>query len=160
SGGPRFTPVASQTVTNRFGTVVVDVIKPVRLLVPSSMSPTSPPPPLTAPLADAFTCYRIKRHPHMLPFPPVPGVQVVVDFVSRPVHSKRPTRLCALTAAYAQGPVAAAHRQHLLCYRTAPPRSSARFVAHRSVFVNGDLGPLTLDALRPQELCVPSIVHP
>src|SRR5262249_3763886 len=42
--GSAFTRVAGQQVTDQFGTLVLDLVKPARLLVPSSKSLAGPPP--------------------------------------------------------------------------------------------------------------------
>src|SRR5262249_52545357 len=127
SGTPKFARLLNRTVVNHFGTLAVDVIKPLRLLMPSAESQTNPPPPLAAPLPDPFTCYRIRHHPGTPRFTPVAGVPLVDRFGSFTVEVKRPTMLCAPTDPDGQAPGADTHRQHLLCYHVVPTPRNQHF---------------------------------
>src|SRR5215813_6619321 len=54
--------VAHQTLVNQFGTIVLDVVRPDILLVPTLKTLTPPPPPpLTTPAVDHFQCYKVKQ---------------------------------------------------------------------------------------------------
>jgi hypothetical protein len=146
---PRFQARSSQTVTNQFGTIVVDVIRPDILMVPSAKSLISSPPELDPLTIDHMTCYRVKRGRTR-----VPNITVQDQFGTLTVDIKRPVRLCIATDKNGEGiPVPGAQT---MCYEVRPARSP-RFKAPNPLFINNQFGPMTIDITRPTELCVPSI---
>ena len=53
---PRFEKVSGVSIVNRFGTLVVDVVKPTGVGLPTASSLVAIPPPLAAPATDDFQC--------------------------------------------------------------------------------------------------------
>ena len=118
--GPKFRPVAGQTVANRFGTLVVDAKKPDRLLVPTAKSLTDPPSAPTAPAVDHFQCYKAQVAAGRPKFVPVTGVTVADQFGTRVVDVTKPRRLCNPTDQSGGEPGAETHADHLMCYQVKP----------------------------------------
>ena len=151
---PQFIPVPALQVTNQFGSITVDVVRPDMILVPSAKSLSAPPPPLTNPAIDHFKCYKIKGARFR-----VPGITVDDQFGTLRVDLKKPIRLCAAADKNGEGiqdPTA-----HLLCYKA---RISSGFPRFRGpgvpVYIDNQFGPDTIDVRHERELCVPSTVNP
>jgi hypothetical protein len=154
-GEPRFEKLLNQQVANVFGTLVVDVLRPTRLFVPSAKSlTTSPAPPV--PVTDDFTCYRIRVSRGQPKFLPIPNVSIEDQFHTRTVNLKKPSALCVATNRDGHEVGAETHPDHLLCYKAQAIRGTPRFSKVSPAFVNNDLGPLSLDATRPLEVCLAS----
>jgi len=151
-----FAPVLDQEIVDQFGTIFVDVKKPVALEVPSAKSRTSSPPPPTNPPLDHFTCYKVKVTKGTPSFLRVPGVTLEDQFGSLTVDVIKPTRLCAPTDKNSEAPGAENHPDHLMCYRVRQT-SLPKFATVSPLFVSNQFGPLTLDARKPVELCVPAV---
>lgn len=149
-----FQPIRNQKVVNQFGTIFVDVIRPLRLLVPTAQQLVSSPPPLAAPNVDHFTCYTVRRTPGTAALT-THSVTLDDEFGSATVDVGRPTKLCAPTDKNGEDPGAENHLAHLLCYRISRP-----FTRVGRVFVNNQFGPGLLYPLYRDELCVPSLKNP
>jgi cysteine-rich repeat protein/parallel beta-helix repeat protein len=149
-----FQPIRNQKVVNQFGTIFVDVIRPLRLLVPTAQQLVSSPPPLAAPNVDHFTCYTVRRTPGTAALT-THSVTLDDEFGSATVDVGRPTKLCAPTDKNGEDPGAENHLAHLLCYRISRP-----FTRVGRVFVNNQFGPGLLYPLNRDELCVPSLKNP
>ncbi len=149
-----FTPVLNVKVVNQFGTLFVDVIEPVRLLVPSAKSLSNPavPEPET-PTVDHFTCYSVKA---LMTAEDQFGPHALKNGVFG-----TPTMLCAPTNKQNQSPGAQNHAGHLMCYKVDPVPPPVNL---SPVFANNQFGPVHLPVgarIRgPKELCVPSIKIP
>ena len=155
--GPKFRPVSGQTVANRFGTLVVDAKKPDRLLVPTAKSLSDPPQAPTAPAVDHFQCYKAQVAAGQPKFLPVTGVTVEDQFGARVVDVTKPRRLCNPTDQSGGEPGAETHADHLMCYQVRP---AATFAPVGPIFIANELGSETLEATKPDELCVPTVVSP
>jgi hypothetical protein len=140
-----------QVITNRFGTITADLVRPELLLVPSAKSLTGPPPPLDPEPMDHFQCYRITRVRH-----PVKGVEVVDQLGSPTIDLKRPRRLCVPVNKNDEAPGAEQHGAVLTCYDSRAALSSLPFQGPEQLFVANQFGEARLERLRPAELCVPS----
>lgn len=140
-----------QDITNQFGTVTVDLVRPELLLVPSAKSLTGPPPPLDPVTVDHFQCYRITRARTR-----VKGLPVVDQLGSLNVDVKRPRRLCVPVDKNGETPGAGQHAAVLTCYDSRVASSSLPFVGPHQLFVANQFGDVALNRLRPAELCVPS----
>jgi len=150
---PRFTPFTNQTVVDQFGTVVVTVVRPVLLLVPSAKSLTGPPAPLT-PAIDHFQCYSV-RGAHGR----VNGVQVLDQFGSMTVDLKKPSRLCVAVDKRNEGVIDP--NASLFCYAVRPSQGTAVFRGPTgSVFIDNQFGPDSLLVNHARELCVPAVLNP
>jgi RHS repeat-associated protein len=159
------TPHVARTaiqVENQFhparGPLLVDTVKPDRLLVPGAKSLTQPidPPDPEAHEVDHFTCYQVKPS-RGAKFQTVRGVAIVDQFdQSRVVDLDKPTRLCL--AADKNGEGLKHEAAHLMCYRAKavkePPQP--KHVKVLGIFVSDQFGPQRLDTVKEDEFCVPS----
>jgi hypothetical protein len=152
---PPFARAFGQRIVNQFGTVDLDVVRPDQMLVPSTKSDSTPPPPPD--LSDHFKCYRVRRSKGSARFTEIGPVKVDDQFGTWTVSFKRPTKLCAPADKNGEDPTAPSHRNHLLCYKV---RYVSAPFSHVSVFVNNQFGQQALVATRPAELCVPSLKNP
>ncbi|MEO6027537.1 MAG: hypothetical protein ABIR79_11780 [Candidatus Binatia bacterium] len=145
-----FVPLKNVGVTNEFGTIVLDVLRPDRLLVPSAKSLSGAPQPLD-PSIDHFQCYvtqgGVARFDDLL---------VDDQFGTYIADIKRPMRLCMAVDKNGEGVFNST--EHLMCYQieTDPQRSLYR----DPFFIDNQLGPDTIAVTGPREICVPSAVHP
>jgi hypothetical protein len=151
-------------IRNQFGTIRVDTILTVGLLVPSLKDTTQPIPneevPSTFPL-DHFKCYLTKLSNGEVPFEPFEVS--LTDQFNEP-QGKRfivrgPSRLCVPAETVAGGQVTEIQNPDdlLLCYDVRVVRGEPRHRTVRGVHVNNQFGPLQVDALSEQELCVPPL---
>jgi hypothetical protein len=159
-GAPKFVKVLNQRIDNVFGTLRVDVTKPVRVLMPSAESTSAPPPPLVAPVTDTFTCYRVRVTRGTPRFVPVPGVTIADQFGSLTFDVKKPSMLCVASDLNNTEPLAEYHNEHLMCYKIKVLRGQPRFQKQSPVYIANAFGSLTLDAVKPQEVCVSTTMDP
>ena len=141
---PRFARVRNVTVTDQFGSLVLDIVKPDRLLVPTSKSLTQTPPALTDPL-DHFKCYRVQGTRFRRA-----EIPVETQFGSVTVDIKRPLHLCAPVDKNGEGvrdPIA-----HLMCYRVCGPAATVR----PEVFTRNQIQSDAFLVYGVRELCVPA----
>lgn len=154
---PHFIPARSLEVSNQFGTIVVDAMQPDRLLLPTAKSLTASPAPPVFPAVDHFSCYRARVSRGTPGFVPMLGVRLEDQFGEMIVDVRKPKKLCAPVNKNDEEPGAESHPDHLLCYTIKRAAGSPPFVTVSPIFVNNQFGPLTLDARKPAELCVPSL---
>jgi len=150
----RAAPVArvrAVPVTDQFGALVVDVVRPARLLVPSAKSLSGPPPALASASLDHFQCYKIRRTAGS---PRFASRQVTITTqleTATAVTVRKPLRLCAPADKNGESPGAETHPDHLMCYRT----RSAGGPPPTQVFIHNQFGPQTyLLGNTRRELCV------
>ncbi len=142
-----------QEITNQFGSITVDLVRPELLLVPSAKSLTDFPPPLDPVTVDHFQCYRVTRARTR-----VKGVSVVDQLGSLHIDIKRPRRLCVPVDKNGETPGAEQHTAALTCYDARVANDSLPFEGPHQLFVANQFGQVMLDRLRPAELCVPSTI--
>ncbi len=145
-------PVRNVLVTNQFGTILVDLLRPDLLMVPTNKSlvaPVANPPPLPG-TVDHFKCYSISRAAKFS----AKGIDVTDQFGSRINDIKKPTRLCVAANKNNEGIVNPA--AELLCYQAKSP-TRPRFVGPAPIFINNQFGPDSIALTRLTELCVPSV---
>jgi len=85
----------------------------------------------------------------------IPGVTVEDQFGAMTVEVRRLQRLCVPANKNDEAPGAENHPDHLICYRIRQT-GGARFASQGPLFVANQFGSETVDARRPQELCVPA----
>ena len=141
----RFTPIKGVTVTDQFGSLVVTVKKPDRLLVPTAKSLTAQPGPLQDPL-DHFKCYRLSAARFRRA-----GITVETQFGPLTVDIKKPLHLCAPVNKNGEDPSAPGHPDHLMCYLVRGPRP-----VQKTVFTDNQFGQDSFEFFGPRELCVSS----
>ena len=139
---PRFRR-ARVGVTNQFGAMTLEVVKPDRLLVPTAKSLTGFPPPL-ANAIDHFKCYRVKGACLR-----AANLSVDTQFGSSTVDIKRPSHVCLPVDKNGEGIVDPAAQ--LTCYQV-----RGRQAVPDSVFTTDQFGGDQLGVYGPRELCVPS----
>ena len=117
--------VLGQVVQDQFGSLTLDVVKPLTLQVPTAKSLSAPPPAPVDPAPDHFQCYRVRTASGAPRFVPRPGVAIEDQFGARTVTVKKPKRLCVPANKNGEAPGAETHPDHLLCYQikeTSEPR--------------------------------------
>jgi hypothetical protein len=143
----RFNPVRNQTITDQFGTVVVDVLRPESLLVPTSKDGVAQTPPL-----DHFQCYKVKRSKGAAKF--VPHTVSIVDQIeSTSVTLTKPRALCAPANKNGEDPTAPTHPGHLICYKT----KGSRFTQQIHTVTNQLQTNASVRLIRRIEFCVPAL---
>ncbi|MBI3770147.1 MAG: hypothetical protein HY271_16870 [Deltaproteobacteria bacterium] len=161
--------VSRHTVVNQFGTLVVDVKKLERLLVPAEKAAgeTPPPAPGSSPGLDHFACYKLKvakAKGKALPLPTFRPRQVTVtdQFGTRVLELKKPQRLCAPADKAGEDPSAPTHAQHLVCYAAKLAKTTPKQVKFPKtrVAVADQFGAQVVDAQTIEEVCVPSLKDP
>ena len=145
---PRFRTIRGVVVIDQFGTLVLDVIRPEQLLVPSAKSDTAPPAPIT-PTIDHFKCYRVKGDRRR-----VTNVTIDDQFGAITVDIKRPRRLCVPAVKNGEGALLDAV-DHLMCYEVRL-RAGSAFSGGGDLFIDNQFGPDRFGGFRPRELCVPA----
>jgi len=146
-----------QTIVNQLGSIVLDVVRPDLLLVPTGKNGV----PLPPDTIDHFQCYKVKRSRGMPKF--VPQTVTVGDqFENITVLLKKPQLLCAPTNKIippdqdGEDPTAPFHPDHLLCYKA---KSQTRF-GTLGVTLDNQFGPDQASLIHRREFCVPSLKNP
>jgi hypothetical protein len=141
----------NQRMVNQFGTFMLDVGKPVALLVPTAKSLDGPPSPLGAFVAH-FTCHRVKPSRGT---PRFAGADVTIEtqFETTTIDLRKPRTLCAPTDKNGENPGAEDGRDHLLCFQV----KGRRGIGRPAVFLNNQFGEQS-GRMRGHrhEFCVPS----
>jgi hypothetical protein len=147
----KFAKKLNQTVVNQFGTLQLDVVRPVLFMVPTDKNGV----PRTPPSGDHFTCYKVKRSHGAAKF--VPQTVTVVDqFESITETVIKPLTLCAPASKNNEDPSAPLHPDHLLCYKA----KSATNLGDITVSIDNQFGPDQLRLIHRRELCVPALKNP
>ena len=139
----------SYTVTTEFGTHVIRLGLPRRLLVPTATSRTVQPAPPTSPTLGSFTCYAARRSAGAAPFSAVHTVGVEDELGAGVVDVQRPAELCV--AAGVSPAAAADPSTSLVCYHVHRARTAP---VNGFLFTN-QFGSGTLDPHPRELLCVP-----
>jgi hypothetical protein len=143
---PRFTPVRDFSVTNQFGTILLDLVRPDSLLVPSAKSHSGPIASYT-PAIDHFKCYKARARFR------TDDLTIDDQFGSIVAAIKRPVRYCAPVDKNGEG--ITDPETHLLCYQV---RSAAGAPTHDTLYSLNQFGSDEFTVFGPRELCVPSTV--
>jgi hypothetical protein len=149
---PQFLVVPGLDVVNQFGTFIVDVVKPVYLLVPSAKGVGAPPPPLVNPQIDHFKCYKIKKAKAKIPLVPVQD-----QFGSFTEDVKKPSQLCV--PADKNGSGIQNPNENLMCFKIVP---KPRFVGPTDTIFIEDQFTTNQGFVvnHARELCVPTTIIP
>jgi hypothetical protein len=148
---PRFHRLRNLTVDSEFGSIVVDVVRPTMLLVPSAKSLSGQPDGLADDTLDHFECFTTRGG-----LARASNIAIEDEFGTMMVDVKRPSQLCVPINKNGEGIPDPA--DHLMCYEVRLTTSSP-FTAAGAVFVDNQFGPDTFEAFRPRELCVPASVR-
>lgn len=144
------------TVTNQFGTLLVDAKKPDIFMVPSAKSEVGPPLPLADPLPiDHYECYRVRSAKATFP-----TVEIEDQFGPLTLEVKRPRSVCIATDLMGNGILEP--EVHLACYKVKTAKRTPRFPGRDLVFVSNAFGNAQgldfLTVTRPTEICLPSTI--
>jgi hypothetical protein len=140
-------------VVNQFGTLTMDVVKPDRLLVPTTKSLDAPPGLLDPFFVDHFKCYRIAYAKYR-----GSGIQITDQFGGLTIDIKKPVHLCL--AADKNGEGIFDPSQTLMCYLVRTTSGTPPPVAPALVMTNNQFGPDAYSFYGPREFCVPSVLNP
>jgi len=151
---PHFQGLRRRQVINQFGTFMVDLVRPDRLLVPAAKGLTAPPAPLVNPVIDRYKCYRIKHSFGTPAFGTTPGVTVVDQFTSVSVTVLQPLKLCMPANLAGQGILDP--NVPLMCYQIKSPSGPTIFPGPRPIFLADDFGSIAVALSHADEICVPS----
>lgn len=143
-------------MANQFGSIVVDAVKPDRLLVPANKSLAGQPPVPEPPNAGHYECYRVALSKGQPKFQPKVGVSLLDQFGGLTVNVVKPSRLCNPADKNHEDPGAETRPDHLMCYKVAVTKGTAKFQKKAGVFATSQFGPEQLTAAAPNELCLPS----
>jgi hypothetical protein len=127
--------------------------------VPGAKGETEPPGPLGGSAVDAFKCYSVKVSKGAPKFVPIPGVALDDQFTeaAKQFDLKKPKRVCLAVDVDGAGVRDAA--SGLLCYQAKPAKGEPKHAKRLGLFVEDAFGATRLDALKQDELCVPSDVE-
>lgn len=145
---PPFERIRELEVTDQFSTLHVDLVRPDRILVPTTKSLTSTPPDAPTDL-DHLKCYKVKGGRLR-----VKDLDVRTQFASLRLDIKRPVHLCVAAARGAgdiQRPDAA-----FMCYQTRPAASRPIFRGPDVVYTTSQVESDAFGIFGPRELCVPA----
>ena len=134
-------------MSNQFGSLTVDVIKPEQMLVPSSKSLTAAPAALNPAVVNHFKCYKVRGKFR------TSGIKIDDQFETLTVDLLKPVRLCVPADKNGEGTIAPP--DSLMCYKV---RRTAKTTPPGTLFINNQFGNNSFGVFRPTELCVPSQV--
>ncbi len=142
-----FSKVQGLTVTDQFGSLQLDVVRPDLLMVPTSKDGVQQQPAL-----DHFMCYKVRRAHGAAKFVSR-SVSVGDQFETVSETLLKPIRLCSPANKEGEDQSAPDHPGHLLCYKTKtfPFADSEHSIANQ-------FGTDQVTLIHRRELCVPSIV--
>lgn len=152
---PRFVRQKGVQATNQFGAVTFDVVKPDRLLVPTSKSLAGIPAPPMFPGLDHFECYKIAFAKTR-----VSGVKLDDQFGTITVDVKKPLHVCVPVNKNGEG--IPSPGQAAMCYLvrttngTPPPQKHLP----NTLYTTHQFGSAANEVYGPRELCVPSTIVP
>ncbi len=141
-----FAPIKNVLVTDQFGSLLMTVTKPDRLLVPTAKSLVGPPGPLQVPL-DHYKCYRVAHARFRRA-----GITAETQFGESLVDIKKPMHLCTPVNKDGEDPTAPGHTNHLMCYLLRAKRPPLQ----PTVFTHNQFDDDTYPIFGPRELCVPA----
>jgi len=146
-------------VSNQFGEIQVDTIRPLFLMVPSSKNLDTQPPELEEITVDHYKCYAVAVTPDTPAFVPI---QVQVSDPNfgedKTFDVKRPRLLCNPVDKNGEGIIDV--DTHQVCYDVRPAIGQPPHVKRNSVFTNNQFGAEQLDTQGERLLCVPSTKIP
>lgn len=151
-----FQPVRDQRMINQFGTLFLDVMRPVSLLVPTGkgIDGAAAAPPSAG--ANHFTCYAVKRSRSSDPFQRRNDVTVETQFEDTTIDVRRPRHLCVPTDKNGEDPGAASDPGSLVCYQI----KGSGGIGKPKVALNDQFGARRVTLGQRQALCVASQENP
>jgi hypothetical protein len=153
---PKHERVSGIHVTDQFGDLFVDTIKPDRLLIPSAEdldNLVDPPDPMTHNV-DHYKCYEVDITEGTPGFEPILGVILADQFENKSYDVMRPTRLCVpvnMNCEEIKNP-----DNYLMGYQVRRSSGEPWHKRVRGIYTNNQLGPLKVSTVKEMELYVPS----
>lgn len=156
-GAADHTPQLGIEVTDQFGSLTLDTVKPARLFVPSTKGLGAAPSSGPAPNVDHYKCYKVKISENAPKFPKDVQAAVLDQFEDRLYDVKKPTRLC--TPVGKDGAPIFNQAGHLMCYKVKPADNEPKHIrVNGQIHVNNQFGTdQRLDTVKEDELCVPAV---
>ena len=155
AGSPPYLPHTGIAVTNQLEALVVDVVRPDHLLVPTASDRVVPPAPpdLSTTAVDHYECYVVRTSPR---FPGAKKLKVANQFKTGAQRFvvRRPRYLCLPVDMNGDG--IKSPDDALLCYGVRQPLGDVGHTPVKGVLVSNELGGGTIDTRRETELCLPS----
>jgi hypothetical protein len=161
AGAPEHVPQSRLHVTNSLGTLTVDTLREAYLMVPANADPDVDP---DAPAnddhdLDTYTCYDVKQSRGTPRLPRGLSISIADQFTpdaSREYDIRRARQLCVPTQVAQEG--IKHSTEGLMCYRVHRARTSPKPEAARGLHLRDAFGAQTVDTVREDVLCLPSIV--
>ena len=156
-GAADHVPQIGVQVTDQFGSLSVDTIKPVRILVPSTKGIGAAPTNQLADNVDHFKCYKVRVTPGTDKFAKDVQATVVDQFENRLYDVKKPFRLC--TPVGKNGAEIINPAGHLMCYKAKRADGQPDHVkVEGQIHLSNQLGiDQRLDTVKEETLCVPAV---
>jgi hypothetical protein len=160
---PPFEKLTTIKVKNQLGEIFVDNLKPNLLLVPSAMDLNISVSPLSPVDSDYYKCYIVTESKGTGRFERQ-QVSVLDQFIEDQIGTAkvfdviRPTKLCTpvtLNVFGTPNPIINPE-ENLMCYIVRPSFAQDKHDRVSNLHTNNKLGPLELDTIREEELCLPS----
>lgn len=154
--------VRNQFHNSESGALVIDVVKPDRLLVPASKGLTEPLEPPVGVDVDHYKCYKVVL-PKGVKFTPITSVSVQDQFTEvqtltgkKLFDLKKPAHLCMVATKNAEAVVDPT--QNLFCYQALPTKGQPKHVAAPGLYLSTQFDVDQVDTVKEDEFCVPSEV--
>jgi hypothetical protein len=151
---PSFIAVHGVSVTDQFGTLTMDLVRPDYIMVPSAKSLVAPPAPYTNPGINHFKCYKTAHANRR-----VTSLTLDDEFGELSLALKKPMRLCVPADKNNEGilqPLTS-----LLCYKALIFPGAPKFRGPPGpVYVDNQFGASTFTVDHQRELCVPATFTP
>ncbi len=160
AGSPSYVRRTAIEMVNQIGTIVLDAVTPELLLVPASKDLDTPPPPPdpTAHAVDHYKCFKASVSKGTSKFQRV-EVLVADQFASpaKRLVLKKVRHLCVPVDKDGEGIRNPAGT--FVCYSSRPASGQPKH-QKRTAFVNDGFGPGTVETIKEDELCIPSLMNP
>lgn len=158
-GEPKHVRRVGLSVSDQFGTLTLDTIKPELLLVPSALAHLSPPPspnPSTHNV-DHFKCYKVKipKGAPKLPSNLSPVIADAFEPQARGFRLVKPLLLCLPVDKNGEGLKNPAGL--LTCYKPKLDRGEPKHSRKEGAHISDQFGSLILNTIKETEFCVPSV---
>jgi hypothetical protein len=161
-GEPKHVPQTGVSVTDEFGTLVVDTLKPRQLLVPSGQALGGAPEPLLSPtLVNHYKCYKVKLSATSPAFPSGVQTSLADEFTGGPklFDVRKPKVLCVPVDSDGRG--VAEPLANLMCYQVKAAKGEPRHEGiEGQIHTINQFGEEQLDTKKEDVLCVPALVNP
>lgn len=151
---PPFVAVRALAVTDLFGPLTMDLVRPDYIMIPSAKSLVAPPPPYTTPGINHFKCYKTAHATRR-----ITSLTLDDEFGSLILALKKPVRLCVPADKNGEGIMEP--ETSLLCYKALTAPGTPKFRGPPGpVYVDNQFGASTFTVDHQRELCLPATIGP